>query len=104
MVDKLWHHATIEGVEGTDLIHIRFAHNNKNIQTVPVEMVLPLAAGDSNYESDDEPEELENGDPDDDFVPDALLDRIQGTSSEIVASFCVGAMWQVFCSLSFNAN
>ena len=74
--DKLWHHATIEGVEGNDLIHIRFLHNNKNILTVPVEMVLPLA-GNSNEESDDDLED-EDGNQDVDFVPEELLDRIQG--------------------------
>jgi hypothetical protein len=77
--DHLWHHATIEGVEGGDLVHLRFSHNNKDIQTVPIEMVLPLT---ENPDPDEDPVSAgdENEDPEDfeNFVPEELLDRIHG--------------------------
>jgi len=55
----LWHHATVEGVEGD-------------------EMVLPLT-GDGD-KSDDDDEYRDNFDEEDtqDFVPEQLLDRISG--------------------------
>ena len=73
--DHLWHHATIEGVEGGDMVHLRFSHNNKSIYTVPIEMILPLS-GDSDSEESDELE---------DFVPEPLLDRIQGKERRTVS-------------------
>ena len=74
--DGLWHHATVEGVEGDEMVHLRFSHNNKSIYTVPIEMVLPLTGDDKSDDDDD----LDNFDEDDtqDFVPEQLLDRISG--------------------------
>lgn len=72
--DHLWHHATIEGIEGGDMVHLRFSHNNKSIYTVPIEMVLPLS-GDPDFEESEELDELG------DFAPEPLLDRIQGSKN-----------------------
>lgn len=52
----------------------RYSHNNKSIHTVPIEIVLPLG-GDSDPSSDSEGDQ---DDPEDDFVPETLLDRIHG--------------------------